>query len=84
MIPLEMEITDTEEHVCQSCGQPLTGEDYAGGSEKGDYCSFCIVHSSKEEVVAKLADSIQQETGKSREECLQLAEKQIVDLKRWQ
>jgi hypothetical protein len=79
---------DTEEHVCQSCGMPMGPEDYVEGSEKGDFCHFCMVHeefvSDKEKVKAKIADAIQEQTGKPREEAERLAEEKMSTLQRWQ
>jgi Putative zinc ribbon domain len=79
---------DMEEHVCQSCGMPMGPEDYPEGSEKGDFCQFCMVHeefvSDREEVKSKMADAIQEQTGKSRAESLNLAEEKMSALKRWQ
>ena len=42
---------DTEEHVCQSCGDPLDPD-----SEKGEFCSFCITYPNREEVVKKVSE----------------------------
>jgi hypothetical protein len=77
-------MADMEEHVCQSCGTPVNPEDFAGGSEKGDFCSFCMVHPGRDEVKAKIADRIQEETGKSRAESEQAAGETMKDLPRWQ
>lgn len=79
-----LEMGDVEEHVCQSCGTPVNPDDYAGGSEKGDYCSFCIVHPEKSDVRAKVAEDIMEETGKQREEAEKAAEEKMSRLKRWQ
>lgn len=76
-------MADLEEHVCGSCGMPMSPEDYAGGSEKGDYCSFCIVHSDKDQVKAKMAEVIEEQTGKPREEAEKLAEEKMSTLERW-
>jgi hypothetical protein len=76
------------EHICQSCGMPVSAEDYPEGSEQGDFCHYCMVHgeftSTKEEVKAKIADTVQEMTGKSREEAESLAEEKMSTLKRWQ
>lgn len=70
---------DTEEHVCQSCGDPLDPD-----SEKGEFCSFCITYPNREEVVKKVSEKIHCETGRPAEECAEQAEKQIGSLSRWQ
>jgi hypothetical protein len=76
------------EHVCQSCGMPMSPEDYPEGSEKGDFCHYCMVHGeftgTKEAVKAKIADTMQEMTGKSREEAENLAVERMSTLKRWQ
>ena len=83
-----MMIVEMEQHVCQSCGMPMNPEDYAEGSEKGDYCSFCIVHgdftAGRDEVKAKVADKIQEMSCKSRPESEEAAEETMKGLKRWQ
>jgi hypothetical protein len=82
-----MRVVPEMEHVCQSCGMPTSSEDYVEGSEKGDFCHYCMVHgeftNSREEVKAKIADTIQETTGKSREEAENLAEEKMATLKRW-
>ena len=79
---------EMEQHVCQSCGMPMNPEDYAEGSEKGDYCSFCMVHgeftADKDEVKSKVADKIQEMSGKPRQEAEESAEETMKGLKRWQ
>jgi CRISPR/Cas system-associated protein Cas10 (large subunit of type III CRISPR-Cas system) len=74
---------DAEEHVCQSCGVPVKPEDFAEGSEKGDFCSFCVVHSDRDAVKAKIADRIQDTAGKSREQAEAEAEDTMRGLNRW-
>jgi len=78
---------DMEEHVCQSCGTPVNEDDMVEGSEKGDFCHFCMVHdefvADREQVQGKIADQIQEMTGKSREDALADAEYQMSTLKRW-
>jgi Putative zinc ribbon domain len=78
---------DVEEHVCQSCGVPMKPEDYAGGSEEGDFCSFCMVHNEfaadREAVKTRIADRIQETSGKSRGEAEAEAEDTMKGLDRW-
>jgi hypothetical protein len=69
---------DVEEHVCQSCGEPLDPD-----SEMGEFCTFCTVHPDRGEVLKKVAEKIECDTGKSMDECMELAEKQISPLSRW-
>ncbi len=80
-------MVDVEEHVCQSCGVPMNPEDYAEGSEKGDFCSFCMVHSEfvadRDAVKARIAERIQEMTGKSRDEAEAEAEDTMNGLNRW-
>jgi Putative zinc ribbon domain len=84
----EMMNVEMEQHVCQSCGMPMNPEDYAEGSEKGDYCSFCMVHgeftAGKEEVKAKVTGKILETSGKTRQEAEAAAEETMKGLKRWQ
>lgn len=68
-----------ESHVCQSCGEQLDPD-----SEEGQFCGFCMVSPPRDEVVKKVAEKIECETGKSMDECMELAEKQISPLSRWQ
>lgn len=79
---------DLEGHVCQSCGMPVGDEDMVEGSEKGDFCHMCMVHSEfvadKEQVKSRIADTIQKDTGKSRAEAEMEAEETMGKLKRWQ
>lgn len=70
---------DVEQHVCQSCGEPLDP-----GSEQGQFCGFCMVHPDRDDVLKKVAEKIECDTGQSKEECMELAEKQISPLGRWQ
>jgi Putative zinc ribbon domain len=79
----EVTMAQMEEHVCQSCGTPVNPEDFAEGSEKGDFCSFCLVHPTRDDVQARIADRIQQETGKSRKEAEQAADETMKKLPRW-
>ncbi len=78
---------DLEEHVCQSCGVPIDPEDFAGGSEQGDFCSFCMVHNEfvadRDQVKARMAERIAETTGKSREQAEAAAEEEMKQLKRW-
>ncbi|MFH1150163.1 MAG: zinc ribbon domain-containing protein [Actinomycetota bacterium] len=83
-----MRMPDMEGHVCQSCGMPMGPDDYAGGSEQGDYCSYCVVHgeytADRENVKQKIADKIQEMSGKPRSEAESEAEQTMSGLKRWQ
>lgn len=78
---------DTEEHVCQSCGMPMTDEDWPEGSEKGDFCHYCMVHdefvTDRDEVKARMTDALHERMGGSREEAEKLAEESMSKLKRW-
>jgi transcription initiation factor TFIIIB Brf1 subunit/transcription initiation factor TFIIB len=85
VVEMDMEM---EGHVCQSCGVPMSEEDMSDGSERGEFCHFCMVHdefvSDRDAVKNKIADKIVEETGKSREEALKDAEDTMSKLKRWQ
>lgn len=78
----------TEGTVCQSCGLPMREEDMPEGSEKGEFCHFCMVHdefvTDRTEVRDKLIERIQEDTGKPREEAEKEAEETMSRLKRWQ
>lgn len=82
---VEMEM---EEHVCQSCGAPMSPDDYAGGSEKGDYCSFCMVHNEfaadRDQVKAKMAQTLAETRGLNKDQAEATAEEMMQNLKRWQ
>jgi hypothetical protein len=82
MMVLEME------HVCQSCGMPVSDADLPDGSEKGEFCGFCMVHdefvADRDDVKNKIADRIEKDSGKSRDEALKEAEETMSTLKRWQ
>ncbi|HEY5530727.1 MAG TPA: zinc ribbon domain-containing protein [Candidatus Anoxymicrobiaceae bacterium] len=77
-----------EEHVCQSCGAPVKPEDYAEGSEKGDFCSFCMVHNEfaadRDQVKAKIAQTLVETRGLNKEQADAAAEEQMARLGRWQ
>jgi hypothetical protein len=87
MIAVEMDL-EMEGHVCQSCGTPIGEKDIVEGSEKGDFCHMCMVHNEfvadKDEVKNRVADRIQKDTGKSREEAEAEAYDMMGSLKRWQ
>lgn len=78
---------EPDEHVCQSCGVPVNPEDFAEGSEKGDFCSFCMVHNEfvadRDQVKARMAARIAETTGKNREQAEAEAERVMKGLKRW-
>lgn len=79
---------DMEEHVCQSCGVPVSEKDMVEGSEQGDFCHMCMVHNEfivdKDQAKSMLADQIQKDSGKSREDAEKEATETMSKLKRWQ
>lgn len=79
---------DLEGHVCQSCGMPVSPDEMVEGSEQGDFCHMCMVHdefvADRAEVKNRIADNIEQETGKPRSEAEIEAEDVMSKLKRWQ
>ena len=78
----------TEGTVCQSCGLPINAEDWPEGSERGEFCQFCMVHdqfvADRGEVKKRVADMIEKDSGKSREDAEKEAEETLSKLKRWQ
>lgn len=78
---------DAEAHFCQSCGTPMNPDDYPEGSEHGDFCHYYVVHGEfsldRAQVKAKIADTIEEKTGKPRNEAVSLTEEKISGLKRW-
>jgi hypothetical protein len=87
MMDVEMDL-EMEGHVCQSCGEPLGEDDRVEGSEKGDFCHMCMVHNEfvadKDEVKSRVADRIQKESGKPREDAEAEAYQIMSGLNRWQ
>ena|GEM_PF-945659 len=77
-----------EEHVCQSCGMPLTDKDMPEGSDQGDFCHYCMSHGefsvSKEDVRQKLAKEIVKDEGVSMDVALDMADERMNVLQRWQ
>ena len=77
----------TEGTVCQSCGVPVNEEDWPEGSEHGDFCHFCMVHdefvADRDDAKKRLADKIQKDSGKSRDEAEKEAESTMSTLERW-
>lgn len=78
---------DLEEHVCQSCGVPVSSDEFAGGSEQGEFCSFCMVHNEfvadRDQVKARVAERIADTTGKNRQQAEAEAEERMKGLRRW-
>jgi len=67
---------------------PVSDADLPDGSEKGEFCGFCMVHdefvADRDDVKNKIADRIEKDSGKSRDEALKEAEETMSNLKRWQ
>lgn len=83
-----IEVDVTHGTVCQSCGLPTNKEDWPDENENADFCHFCMVHeefvADRQNVKDRLAEQIQKDSGKSREEAEQEAEETMSKLKRWQ
>jgi len=84
--------------VCQSCGMPLTKDEYFGtnadNSANTDYCIYCFKNGkfaqdcTMDEMIehcVSLLDKFNEEASKqlTREESIKLMKEQFPNLKRW-
>lgn len=80
--------------ICQSCGMPMTAEDYGtnkDGSANQEYCKYCFADGAftSEETLDQMIETcvkymVKPEEGMTEEKARALLNEEMPKLKRWQ